>query len=216
MDPFDKRNDFFFLGCGIGFHKLPGFSNLKVLNEVYISADAVPFNMYLNFDKVSLGLIILGFTPFLVQNHAWRRLFKSTFLKAFFVIVVIAGLSYGMGFVRWDPKIPDCFWIWSFTNLLFVCVRGSFFRGFIQKNLFMCLENTPFRSYGALIIASLLFALFHYYGGVQYMILSAIAGLGYGWIYQTTGRIEASILTHFSLNLIHFLCFTYPALKTAF
>ncbi|HQS84875.1 MAG: hypothetical protein B7Y25_08255 [Alphaproteobacteria bacterium 16-39-46] len=207
----------FFLGSAIGFHQIPGFSNLKVLNAVYLSPDAVPFTMYLNFDKVSLGLMILGFTPLLVQNNKWRDLFKRTFLKAFFVIVMIAGLSYGMGFVTWDFKVPDSLWIWALTNLLFVCVaEEAFFRGFVQRNLFIFLENTAFRSFGAIVIAGLVFGGFHYYGGVQYMILSAIAGMGYGWIYQTTGRIEASILTHFSLNLIHFLCFTYPALKTVF
>jgi len=44
-------------------------------------------------------------------------------------------------------------------------------------------------------------------------VLSTVAGLGYGWVYQRTGRIEASILTHFALNLVHFLLFTYPALQ---
>ena len=208
---------FFLLGSGIWFHKIPGFWNLKLIDGVYLSPEALPYTMYLNFDKVSLGLMVLAGTPFLVQKKEWGRLFKETFLKAFFVIVSLAGLSYALGFVKLDIKVPECLWIWALTNLLFVCVaEEAFFRGFVQKNLFVLFENTRFRSFGAIVIAAFFFGLFHSYGGIQYMILSAIAGIGYGWIYQTTGRLEASILTHFSLNLMHFLCFTYPALKTAF
>jgi hypothetical protein len=47
----------------------------------------------------------------------------------------------------------------------------------------------------------------------MYVALATIAGLGYGWIYQRTGRIEASILTHFALNAVHFFAFSYPALQ---
>ncbi|WP_373665542.1 type II CAAX prenyl endopeptidase Rce1 family protein [Sporomusa silvacetica] len=48
--------------------------------------------------------------------------------------------------------------------------------------------------------------------GISYSIWGTVAGLGYGWIYQHTNQIESSILAHFSLNLIHFLLFTYPAI----
>ena len=46
----------------------------------------------------------------------------------------------------------------------------------------------------------------------MYVALAAVAGAGYGWAYLRTQRIEASILTHFALNAVHFFGFTYPAL----
>lgn len=47
----------------------------------------------------------------------------------------------------------------------------------------------------------------------MYVALATVAGAGYGWAYQRAGgRIEASILTHFALNAVHFFFFTYPAL----
>jgi len=55
----------------------------------------------------------------------------------------------------------------------------------------------------------------HYMGGNNYILLATVAGVGYGWVYRHTGRIEASILTHFSLNSLHLLLFTYPALATS-
>jgi uncharacterized protein len=42
------------------------------------------------------------------------------------------------------------------------------------------------------------------------VLLAAAAGLGYAIAYQRTGRIEASMTAHFTLNATHFLLFTYP------
>ena len=52
----------------------------------------------------------------------------------------------------------------------------------------------------------------HLAGGWRYAALAAIAGLGYGWAMRRTGRLEAAVLTHFGLNLVHLLLFSYPAL----
>ncbi|WP_419656688.1 putative CAAX protease family protein [Desulfosarcina variabilis str. Montpellier] len=49
---------------------------------------------------------------------------------------------------------------------------------------------------------------------LKYVILATAAGWGYGIIFQRTGSIDASIMTHFGLNTTHFIFFTYPALAT--
>lgn len=67
----------------------------------------------------------------------------------------------------------------------------------------------------ALGVAAVLFGLAHFAGGVKYVMLATVAGWGYGAVVQRTGCIEAGILTHFLVNLIHFFCFTYPALTSA-
>lgn len=49
----------FALGLGLGLagvHLLPGFQNLRVLNNVYISSNGIPFSLYLNFDKTAVGI----------------------------------------------------------------------------------------------------------------------------------------------------------------
>jgi membrane protease YdiL (CAAX protease family) len=38
------------------------------------------------------------------------------------------------------------------------------------------------------------------------------AGLGYGWVFMRTQRIEAAMAVHFGVNAVHFLLFTYPRL----
>ena len=42
------------------------------------------------------------------------------------------------------------------------------------------------------------------------MALAAVAGLLYGLVYNRFRSLEASIILHFSVNLVHFLFFTYP------
>ena len=206
-----------FLGVGLETHIIPGFNNLLVLNHVYISQNAVPFTLYLNFDKTLVGIFILGFTLRLISTQREALLMvKQSLPRAFIVILVVALMSFGLGFVQYDPKLSSHLWIWAITNLLFVCLaEEAFFRGFIQRYLSLILQKVKFGQIIAILIASVLFGLAHHAGGPKYMLLATVAGMGYGWVYYKTKRIEASMLTHFVLNLIHFLFFTYPALAIA-
>jgi membrane protease YdiL (CAAX protease family) len=61
------------------------------------------------------------------------------------------------------------------------------------------------------VIAGIVFGAAHYAGGLKAIVLAAIAGIGYEWIYWRTNMIEGSILAHFLLNTTHILFFTYPA-----
>jgi hypothetical protein len=84
-----------------------------------------------------------------------------------------------------------------------------FFRGFVQKHL-SALANKSFHKIAVVIFVGILFGLAHFPGGATYVIVASVAGIGYGYAYYLTGRIESAILTHFFLNSAHFLFFTYP------
>lgn len=204
----------FIVGAGLEAHLLPGFKNLMVLDKVQISKDGIPFTLYLNFDKTIVGLFIIGILHQLISSkEEWLKMFTLTIPRACLVILVVVFLSIAFKFVNFDPKIPASLLIWACTNLLFVCVaEEAFFRGFIQKYLCVILQRVHYGNLISVVIAAIIFGLAHYAGGTRYMILAAVAGMGYGWIYFRTKRIEASIISHFCLNLTHFLFFTYPAL----
>lgn len=203
------------LGTGAVEHILPGFSNLLVLNKIQISPDAIPFTLYLNFDKVVLGILILGLLHERILAPAdWGKVIKMAAAPTILIVAIVLILSYAVNFVHFDPKIPSALWVFALNNLFFVCLaEEAFYRGFIQKYLTTALPKSKHTASVALFIAAALFGLSHHKGGVQYVILATIAGIGYGWIYLKTKRIEASILAHFSLNILHFLFFTYPALS---
>jgi membrane protease YdiL (CAAX protease family) len=64
----------------------------------------------------------------------------------------------------------------------------------------------------AAVVVGALFGLAHAAGGPAYVVLAAVAGIGYGWIYAETRSIGAAIAAHAGLNAIHFVFFSYPSL----
>lgn len=203
------------LAAGLVSHRLPGFNNPRVISAVRLSADAVPYSLHLNFDKTLVGLFILGFCHQRIARAAdWRPMLASAAPIAAGCIALLMVLSLAIGHVRFEPKLPPQTWLWLGVNLLFTCVaEEALFRGFVQAQLARAGQNLPRGEGLALLVGAILFGAAHLAGGLAYVGLATIAGMGYGWVYLRTGRIEASILTHFALNTVHFLGFTYPALQ---
>ena len=203
------------LAGGLMAHQLPGFKNPLVISDRTFGPDAIPFRLHLNFDKTLVGLFILGFCHSrIVRLNEWRSMAARAWPVALGMIGLLLVLSFASGYVRFDPKFPPEAWLWMMVNLCYTCVaEEALFRGFIQAQLQRVWENVKYGKWLALIIASILFGLAHAAGGPAYVVLASIAGVGYGWAYQRTRRIEASILTHFALNATHFFLFTYPALQ---
>ena len=197
-----------------GAHLLPGFHNLQALNAVLVSADGLPFTMYLNLDKTLVALGLLGWCiPRLSRRQEWRQLLQVLLSRSLLFLLLIFILALASGKVHWDPKLPSYTLLWMLTNLLFVCTaEEAFFRGFLQQQLALLWKNRPLQQALPLALASLVYGLSHFAGGPLYVAFVTLAGLGYGWVYQKTGCIEASILLHFALNAAHFLLFTYPSL----
>lgn len=200
------------LAVMLEFHLIPGFHNLLIFAKVQFSKDAIPFTGYLNLDKTLVGVIILGLTLKLAQTwDEWCNIFKQAFYTLPLIVVVILTLSYSFGYVKFEPKVVANLWIWIIGNLFFTCLaEEALFRGFIQESISKL--NFRYADIAALFISAILFGLAHFAGGIKYIILASVAGLFYGWVYKKTRKIEASILTHFLLNLVHILLFTYPAL----
>jgi membrane protease YdiL (CAAX protease family) len=203
------------LSAGLATHQFPGFNNLNVLDHVRVSKDAVPYTFYLNIDKTIVGIFILGFSYQLIfEKDKWFALFKKIALKLLLVISITIVTAFALGFVTFDFKIPNDIFIWAITNLLFVCVaEEALFRTFIQNKLSLKMKKMKYGDCFAVLSTAILFGLVHYPGGIKFAVLAMVAGIGYGWVYAVTKRVEASIITHFGLNLTHILFFTYPALQ---
>ncbi|MGH8175055.1 MAG: lysostaphin resistance A-like protein [Steroidobacter sp.] len=201
------------LALQLGLHVLPGFHNALMANDVVLSPGAAPYDLYLNFDKTLVGLLFIGL--------AWRGLIRSRFelfaalrtaapLIAINIVVLVA-LSLALGYLRFDPKWNSFFWLWATANLLSTCLsEEAFFRAFIQGGLTRALGSHKHGVAIALAASAVIFGAAHLAGGWTYVLLSTVAGCGYGWIFHRTGRIEMSMLAHFAMNATHFLLFTYP------
>lgn len=195
------------VGLLLGLHLLPGFSNPVIIRDAVLSADAVPYTQYINFDKTLAAVLVLacsGWTPLQSPSH-WPRALRLTAPWLLGTVAVAMVASLGLGFVRFDPHWSTLFVVWATINLLTTCVsEETFFRGLIQKEIKV--DGI------ALAVSAIAFGLAHIAGGWQYVLVATIAGAGYAAVYRATARLEMAILTHFSVNAIHFLVFTYPAL----
>jgi membrane protease YdiL (CAAX protease family) len=202
------------LAAGLMTHQLPGFENPRVISGQQFTRDAIPFGLHLNFDKTVVGLFLIGFC--LPRIRSWRdagKMLGRMIPIAAATIAVTMSLALAFGYVRFDPKFPRESWLWLWVNLCFTCLaEEAVFRGFIQHQLAHAWREVRHGAWLALVVAAVLFGVAHVAGGPYYVLLASIAGFGYGLAYLRTGRIEASILTHFALNATHFLGFTYPAL----
>ncbi len=198
------------LALALGFGLLPGFSPVHLGEALAVKPGSTPYTLGFRIDKALAGLALLAvLVPLGRSTPDWRRVGVAT-------TKVVAGLvplmfAFGLltGYVGFAPGAPSVGWFftWSAINLLLVAaVEEAFFRGVVQRELSPRIGPT-----GALAVAGLLFGLAHFGGGGHYVVLATLAGLGYGLAYQLSGqRIEAAILTHFGVNAIHLLLFTYP------
>jgi membrane protease YdiL (CAAX protease family) len=191
-------------------HRLPGFSNLLILDKLHFSSDSAPFSMYFDFDKTAVALLIYIFFLSPTQLEALRP--KDLGLTALLLaglVAVALPLTWWAGFVHFDAKLPAALWIWAANNLFFVCfAEEGLFRGLIQGGL-----NDRIGQWPALCSGAVLFGAAHFQGGLVYMALASLAGFFYGLAFLKTTKIQSSILLHFAFNSIHFLVFTYPWLN---
>lgn len=195
----------------LSVHKFAGFMNPSLVSDMRVSEGAPAFTHNLNFDTTAAGLIL--FAVFCVPARSrdeWRDVFRQYPIILGTPLVVFA-VGLALGYVKVDPKFVAYTPIFFMCNLLFTCVtEEAFFRGFIQEQLTTGMKHWRSGPYIALVVAALLFGIAHAKGGPLLIGLASLAGLGYGYAYLRSKRIEAAILTHFTLNALHFVAFTYP------
>jgi len=200
------------MALALSMHLFPGFANPSLVSDMRFSPAGIPFTHHANFDTTAAGLILMAVycNP---QFSEWPRVLVRVAPVIALTLAAVFGFALLVGYVTFDFKLVPYTALFLMTNLLFTCVtEEAFFRGFMQEQLTQLLPQRPHCAYLALFLSALLFGVAHGHGGPVLVVLAAIAGIGYGYAYLTTRRIEASILTHFAVNAVHFVVFTYPSL----
>lgn len=201
-----------FLGLvlALGFGLLPGFGAEVLFDSQILKEGSAEYLLRIRPDKVIAGFALLTFALPLSHDPAgWGRIAVATLRALAVTAPLVMGAGWLSGYVGLAAQQPNLSFVatWAVTNLLFVAgLEEGFFRGVIQRGLTKRLGTV-----GAGGLAAVLFGLAHFAGGGVYVLLATLAGLGYGLAYHLSGqRIEAAILTHFGVNLLHLLLFTYP------
>lgn len=173
------------------------------------------------FDKAWIGAILVAFlhqSRIQSQNVAastCREALYTAALVGGIAILITLSLAWATHFVRFDPKLPNFLPLVLIIHLFFtVLPEEAFFRLLIQTPLSEQFAAKRYGMHYTVLITAIVFAMVHFAGGIHYMLLAFIAGMGYAYVYAKTRRLSAAIAVHFALNLVHLLWFSYPRLAT--
>jgi hypothetical protein len=199
------------LTVSLFLHKIPFFNNPLVFDNFFLSDQSSVYTKYWNFDKAAAGLILLAYFGDICRSaDDWKVLVRKSYIVMIITISLSHLLALIFGYIELDITLTTAYFAWAWANLFFTCVSEEMlFRGLVQKYLASLSERKAYKI-GIVVFIGILFGLAHIGGGAIYAILASVAGIGYGYAYHATGRIEGAILTHFLLNTAHFLFFTYP------
>ena len=208
------------LSLALALHLVPGIHNPLVLDEVRWRPGDAPFSLRASFDKGCAALLLLAtVVPRCPSPPPVRALVAPVGIAALLSTVAALGLGWAWGLTepaqRWPavPGHPQAVVMFLALNLLVTCLaEEAFFRGLLQSAL---MKRWGGRGAVGLVAAialpATLFGLVHLAGGLRMVALAAVVGLGSGWAFARTRRIEAAVLVHFAVNAVHLLAFTYPA-----
>ncbi|WP_322027604.1 CPBP family intramembrane glutamic endopeptidase [Burkholderia sp. BCC1977] len=203
------------LAIALSLHLIPGFHNPRVIEPTRFTPDAVPFTMYLNFDKPLVGLWLLWALPWIAPDVPPARALRTGAAAAVATAAACLAGALAFGMVGWAPKWPASGWMWLVNNVLLVTLaEEALFRGYVQGGLTRMLGRFGWGPWAALAIGAVLFGAAHAAGGWPWIVLGTVAGIGYGLAWRRCGLL-ASALAHAGLNAIHFGLFTYPMLAAA-
>ncbi|HEX5055538.1 MAG TPA: CPBP family intramembrane glutamic endopeptidase [Gammaproteobacteria bacterium] len=199
------------LVAGLFLHMIPFFNNPLVFDNLHLSDQSSAYTKYWSFDKAAAGLILLAYFGAICRSgHDWKILARKSYIISAATIFLTLALALLLGYIKPDIKFTHAYFAWAWADLFFTCIpEEMLFRGFLQNHLASFSRRNAYQA-GITVFVGILFGLAHAGGGLTYAALACVAGVGYGFAYQVTGKIESAILTHFLLNTAHFLLFTYP------
>lgn len=169
----------------------------------------------LSFSGISLASIVLILNTELAKNKKdWKNVFLGIGIGicGIGVLAILATITKA---TRWQPQLPSFFFLRLASNLFLTCVAQEvLYRNFIQKELSRFLINIKYHNIISILLTSLIFTIAHIYWSPNLMIglFVFVASLLYGFVYFKTNKIEAAIITHFMLNVIHMVFFKYHAM----
>ena len=127
----------FFLGLLFLSHNVPGVQGLLLVENIQFSS-SIPFDLYFNFDKILLGLLILGIADIQLVT-SWQEYKKIVFAikyELLFLTMLLVIIGFISGFIHFSLKIPSFSIIWLTHNLFSTCLgEEAFFRVFMQTGL---------------------------------------------------------------------------------
>lgn len=204
------------LALALALHRLPGFHNPVIWSDLRFSDGAAALTQYINYDKGAVGLLLLAIVaPRCRSLEEFRTACRQNWLPAMVIIIAVLALAMVIGLVRLDPKWSQYAVPFLIINLFFYLRR--------RRDVFPRILARPSQRGIGTVADWCSHCDSGFWSPVRRGpswrwpsicgISVSLAGIGYATVYARSKRIEPAILTHFGLNALHFLFFTYPFLQ---
>lgn len=216
--PWVKCVVWFFLlpvGLAMALYRPDGFHYPLIFRLAQLHEGGKPFALHLNTAKALAGymaIVWLVAVPGVLPKRylSWRWLTVVAVTLAAPVLLVAIPL-FGL---QWQPKWGMHVVVFLVVNALVTCVaEESFMRLLVQGPIQRAGARFcgPLLSHGgALLVSTLLFAAAHSPQGAEAWGIYLLAGCAYGLGYALSGRLWVAIVTHFTVNAVHYVFLTYP------
>ena len=183
------------------------------LSGVKTAPYAPMFDIQTNTTKLFIALSFLPLLSLLKSRRSLNIPISSLIYLTLVYLTVLTGVTTTTGlffkYIVFDFTFPIFFPVWLVSMVILCFYEELYYRGVIQNYLVWLLPKTQSV---AIILAAVMFGLSHWYAGWIMVGLSTIAGIFYGSLYKTTGRLWCPIILHCGLNTLHLLFFSYPRL----
>jgi len=186
----------------LALHRWPGFVSHAWWQGVLTGASQ-PYTVYWHWDKGLAGLWLLLCLPVPVWAAVTRP--YRYWIGAVLALLAALWLAVGSGLLGWQPKWPVWWLPWLAANLLLVSLPEE---ALFRQGVFAALGRRPL--WLRCLVSALLFGLVHAGGGVLWVLVAALAGLGYALVYAAGQRLYWPLLLHTAFNMLHLGLLSYP------
>jgi hypothetical protein len=172
-------------------------------------------NFGITFSGICIAFFPLVNQVALAKKKADLKKVAKGLIIGFLGIAILAFVATLVKATTWNWKIPTFFSLRLVSNLFLSCIpQEIIYRGFIQKEIGNFFKSFKWKAPLSILLASIIFTFAHVFWSPNIVItlFVFISSVLYGFVYAKTDKIEASILTHFLLNVVHMLFFKYHAM----
>lgn len=186
----------------LALHRWPGFVPHAWWQGVLPGASQ-PYTVYWHWDKGLAGLWLLLCLPMPQWGTAVAR--PRLWAVAGLALLAALWLAVGSGLLAWQPKWPVWWLPWLAANLLLVSLPEE---ALFRQGVFAALAARPL--WQRCLASALLFGLVHAGGGGLWVLVAALAGLGYALAYAAGRWLYWPLLLHTGFNVLHLALLSYP------
>jgi len=198
------------IGFFIAIYHPEGFEYPMIWQTQQLYPGGSEFSLRLNTSKALGGYLVIVTLLFPLSRVNPMPFLRSSCLAigAALSVALIAHLGFNLG---WEFKLANGIAYFVMVNLFIsVISEEAFFRLLLQEQLEKILPSSQLKPWIAVLFTSVLFAFAHTTEITPSFVLYFIAGSANAIVFSYTKRFSMAILTHFTVNIIHFIFLTYP------